>query len=134
EDALNALLTDLHPHGAHPIIEPDARMRPAESDGVLPRGFYATTNLPTSVKVDDRWLEADPVEMDCALVVSPDRSSAATVPMHRLRAGDLVVIGSGGVRVRPFERPRGPTPGRSDPFAFMTSEISSEQPKGLLGT
>ena len=134
DDALNALLTDLHPHGAHPIVEPDARLRPADTDGVLPRGFYATTNLPTSVKVDDRWLDADPVEMDCALVVSPDRASGATVPMHRVRAGDLVVLGSAGVRVRPFEKPRGPTPGLSDPFAFMTSEISSEKPKGLLVT
>jgi lysine-ketoglutarate reductase/saccharopine dehydrogenase-like protein (TIGR00300 family) len=70
--------------------------------------------------------------MDCALVVAADRQSARTEPMHRVKAGDLVVVGSAGVRVRPFEKPRGPTPGLSDPFAFMTSEISSEKPKGLL--
>jgi lysine-ketoglutarate reductase/saccharopine dehydrogenase-like protein (TIGR00300 family) len=134
EPALRALLADLHPHGAHPLEEPEATLRPAEADGVLPRGFYATTNLATSVKVDGRWLDVDPVEMDCALVVSADKTSARTAAMHRVHSGDLVVVGSGGVRVRPFEKPRGPTPGLGDPFAFMTSEISSEKPKGLLVT
>jgi lysine-ketoglutarate reductase/saccharopine dehydrogenase-like protein (TIGR00300 family) len=84
--------------------------------------------------VNGHWLDVDPVEMDCALVVSADKASARTAPMHRVRAGDLVVVGSGGVRVRPLEKPRGQTPGLSDPFAFMTSEISSEKPKGLLVT
>src|SRR5207302_1637454 len=67
---------------------------------------------------------------------APSRASAAedgpgwrvrTVPMHRVRAGDLVVVGSDGVRVEAPERPRGATP-----FEFMTSEVSSEKPKGLL--
>jgi lysine-ketoglutarate reductase/saccharopine dehydrogenase-like protein (TIGR00300 family) len=132
EDSLQALLTEVRLHGAHPISEPDAALRPADVDGVLPRGFYATTNLATSVKVEGHWIETDRAEMDCALVVDADKRSARTVPMHLVHAGDLVVVGSGGVRVRPFEKPRGPTPGLSDPFAFMTSEISSEKPKGLL--
>jgi lysine-ketoglutarate reductase/saccharopine dehydrogenase-like protein (TIGR00300 family) len=132
EDALQALLTELHPHGAHPVVEPDAQLRPADADGVLPRGFYATTNLQTSVKVDGRWLPTAPAEMDCTIVVSNDRGSARTAPMHRVRAGDLIVVGRGGVRVHPLERPRLPTAGLPDQFAFMTSEISSEKPKGLI--
>jgi lysine-ketoglutarate reductase/saccharopine dehydrogenase-like protein (TIGR00300 family) len=140
-DSLDALLTEFRLHGANPVSERDATLRAADADGVLPRGFYATTNLATSVKVGGRWIDADRAEMDCALVVDADTHSARTVPMHRVKAGDLVVVGSGGVRVRPFEKPRGPTPGSSeaspskrisDPFAFMTSEISSEKPKGLL--
>src|SRR5437016_759568 len=47
--------------------------------------------------------------------------------VHRVRAGDLVVVGNDGVRVEAPERPRGATP-----FEFMTSEVSSEKPKGLL--
>ena len=39
--------------------------------------------------------------MDCALVVSSG-DTRARVPMHRVRAGDRVVVGWGGVRV---ERP-----------------------------
>jgi lysine-ketoglutarate reductase/saccharopine dehydrogenase-like protein (TIGR00300 family) len=134
ESALDALLTELRLHGAHPVSEPDAKLVAADTDGVLPRGFYATTNLATSVKVGGHWIDADRAEMDCALVVDADKRSARTEPMHLVKAGDLVVVGSAGVRVRPFEKPRGPTPGLSDPFAFMTSEISSEKPKGLLVT
>lgn len=132
EAALRSLLAELHPHGAHPIDEPDAILAPADADGVLPRGFYATTNLPTSVKVDRRWIDLDPVEMDCALVVDGDRATARMVPMHRVLSTDLVVVGSQGVKVRPLERPRGPQTHVSDAFAFMTSEVSSEKPKGLL--
>jgi lysine-ketoglutarate reductase/saccharopine dehydrogenase-like protein (TIGR00300 family) len=47
--------------------------------------------------------------------------------MHKARVGDRIVIGTDGVRVTPFARPRGP-----HPFEFMASEVSSEKPKGLL--
>ncbi|HVE95036.1 MAG TPA: hypothetical protein VNB24_08960, partial [Acidimicrobiales bacterium] len=48
--------------------------------------------------------------------------------------GELVVVGIAGVKVHPLEKPRGPASvtGASDSFAFMTSEVSSEKPKGLL--
>jgi lysine-ketoglutarate reductase/saccharopine dehydrogenase-like protein (TIGR00300 family) len=127
EDALAALLSRLHPHGAHPVVQPDAELVAATMDGVLPQGFYSTTNLPTLVKVDGRWLEVENPEMDCGLVVSPDHTRARTAPMHRVRMGDLVVVGSEGVQVRPLERPSG-----RSPFEFMASEVSSEKPKGLL--
>ena len=47
--------------------------------------------------------------------------------MHRIRIGDLVVVGTEGVRVSPPSRPRG-----VHPFEFMNSEVSSEKPKALL--
>jgi lysine-ketoglutarate reductase/saccharopine dehydrogenase-like protein (TIGR00300 family) len=47
--------------------------------------------------------------------------------MHRMKAGDLVVVGTEGVRVAAPERPRGHTP-----FEFMMSDVSSEKPKDLL--
>jgi lysine-ketoglutarate reductase/saccharopine dehydrogenase-like protein (TIGR00300 family) len=127
EEALGALLARLHPHGAHPITQPDAELVPATMDGVLPAGFYSTTNLHTAVKVDGKWLEVENPEMDCGLVVSADRTGARTAPMHRVHMGDLVVCGSEGVRVRPLERPSG-----RSPFEFMASEVSSEKPKALL--
>ncbi len=127
EDALAALLDRIHPHGAHPVLQPDAELVAATMDGVLPPGFYSTTNLPTSVKVDGRWVDVENPEMDCGLVVSDDRTRARTTPMHRVEMGDLVVVGSEGVRVQPLERPTG-----RSPFEFMASEVSSEKPKGLL--
>src|SRR6266566_660651 len=47
----------------------DATLEPCADDGVLPTGFYSTTNLPTQVRVSERWVDVENAEMDCALVV-----------------------------------------------------------------
>ena len=125
EDALGALLIELQEHGANRVHPVDAEMVAADLDGVLPAGFYSTTNLPTAVRVAGRWVEVENPEMDCGLVVGNGR--ARTVPMHRVRVGDLVVVGHEGIRVTPPSRPRG-----ASPFEFMSSEVSSEKPKALL--
>jgi lysine-ketoglutarate reductase/saccharopine dehydrogenase-like protein (TIGR00300 family) len=124
-EALARLLEELQVHGANRLDQAEARLEAAPADGVLPSGFYATTNLPTEVRVGGRWLTVENPEMDCALVVSGGR--ARTVPMHRVRAGDPVVVGFEGVRVTAPEKPRG-----ASPFEFMTSEVSSEKPKAVL--
>ena len=123
--ALATLLVELQVHGANPAGTTDAELVTADRDGVLPPGFYSTTNLPTRVRVDGRWLEVEHPEMDCGLVVGAGRVRA--VPMHRVRAGDLVVVGFDGVRVTAPARPRG-----ASTFEFMASEVSSEKPKSLL--
>ncbi|MDP9387578.1 MAG: TIGR00300 family protein [Actinomycetota bacterium] len=125
EDALATLLVELQAHGANRVMPGDAELVAADRDGVLPAGFYSTTNLPTAVRVDGRWVEVENPEMDCGLVVSGGR--ARTVPMHRVRVGDQVVVGNEGIRVTPPSRPRG-----ASPFEFMSSEVSSEKPKGVL--
>ena len=123
---LAALVAELQVHGANRLAAGEAETAPAEGDGVLPDGFYATTNLPTQVCLGSTWVDVENPEMDCALVVTPE-GRARTRPMHRVRAGDAVVVGRTGVRVQPLDRPRGP-----NPFEFMTSEVSSEKPKDLL--
>src|SRR5437899_505679 len=97
DDSLASLLVDLQAQGANRVDGGDAELVASEVDGVLPAGFYSTTNLPTSVRVGGRWLEVENPEMDCGLVVVPG-NRARTVPMHRVRAGDRVVVGSEGVR------------------------------------
>ncbi|MBV8236293.1 MAG: TIGR00300 family protein, partial [Acidimicrobiia bacterium] len=82
-------------------------------------------NLKTQVRLDDHWVDVDNPEMDCAVVVRD--GAATTAPMHRVHAGDPVVVGLDGVRVQPLERPRG-----ANPFEFMASEVSSEKPKDVL--
>ncbi|MDQ6911205.1 MAG: TIGR00300 family protein [Actinomycetota bacterium] len=126
DDALSALVAELRIHGANPVDQTDAVVVVAASDGVLPNAFYATTNLPTEVRLGRNWVEVDNPEMDCALVVLPDGRVRAE-PMHRVHQGDAVVVGEEGVRVRPLDRLRG-----GSPFEFMTSEVSSEKPKDLL--
>jgi lysine-ketoglutarate reductase/saccharopine dehydrogenase-like protein (TIGR00300 family) len=130
EDLLTALVAELHIHGANRVETGDAVTVLADTDGVLPQGFYSTTNLATEVRHDGRWVTVANPEMDCALVVHPDGPvdvSVRTIPMHRVRVGDAIVVGSDGVRVRPMSRPRGPSP-----FEFMSSDVSSEKPKELL--
>ena len=121
-----ALLVELSEHGANKKAESDAELVAADEDGVLPGGFYATTNLPTAVRVGGRWSDVENPEMDCGLTVTTG-GRALTLPMHRVRAGDRVVVGLDGVRVTPPERPRG-----RSAFEFMTSNASSEKPKGVL--
>ena len=67
--ALASLLAELQVHGANRVSSTDVELVPCMVDGVLPAGFYATTNLPTQVRVDRRWLDVENPEMDCALVV-----------------------------------------------------------------
>jgi lysine-ketoglutarate reductase/saccharopine dehydrogenase-like protein (TIGR00300 family) len=126
EDTLATLLAELQVHGANRLSQRDAEIVAADRDGVLPAGFYSTTNLPTSVRLDGKWVDVENPEMDCGIVVLPD-GRVRTLPMHRVRVGDRMVVGREGVRVAPSQRPRG-----HSPFEFMASEVSSEKPKGLL--
>jgi lysine-ketoglutarate reductase/saccharopine dehydrogenase-like protein (TIGR00300 family) len=125
QDALEALLVELQIHGANRIDVGDAELVAAEREGVLPPDFYSTTNLPTSVRIDGKWLDVENPEMDCAILLTDGR--ARTVPMHRVRVGDRIVVGHDGIRVFALERPRG-----ANPFEFMGSDVSSEKPKALL--
>ncbi len=111
--------------GAEPIHAEDARTAPAPADGVFPEGFYATTNLETAVRIAGRWVGVSGPEMDLGIVI--DAQGAHTVAMADVVAGEQVVIGHNGVRVRPLERPRD-----KQEFEFMNSEVSSEKPKALV--
>jgi lysine-ketoglutarate reductase/saccharopine dehydrogenase-like protein (TIGR00300 family) len=77
--------------------------------------------------VHDRWLEVELPEMDCGIRVDLAAMRAACVPIHRVGKDDLIVVGSRGVKIVPMERqaPR-------EAFEFMSSAVSTEQPKGLL--
>ena len=126
DGALAALLEELQVHGVNRVEVADATTEATDRDGVFPAGFYSTTNLPTEVRVAGTWRGVDNPEMDCGLVIDRD-GTARTVPVHRVRAGDAVVMGHLGVRVQAVSRPRGMLA-----FEFMNSEVSSEKPKALI--
>ncbi len=126
--SLDALLADVQVHGVNREDVSDADLVAAPADGVLPEGFYSTTNLITWVRVDGRWIQSGRPEMDCALLVdrTPTGARVRMVPMHQVRTGQNVVVGWHGVKVE--------TPTRADDtesFGFMTSEVSSEKPKAV---
>ena len=125
---LEQVLAKVKEHGALPSEEEQAAdLQPSPADGVFPDRFYATTNLSTSVRVNDRWLEVELIEMDCGIRVDLAAMRAECVPIHRVKKGDLIVVGNRGVKILPIERkvPR-------EAFEFMSSAVSTEQPKGLL--
>jgi lysine-ketoglutarate reductase/saccharopine dehydrogenase-like protein (TIGR00300 family) len=127
ENRLEEILHVILEHGAVPLDPADAELVPAPCDGVFPEGFYSTTNLPTSVRIDGRWIRVDGVEMDLGILVESGARVARTVPMAEVRAGDLFVVGHQGLRVKPQERPRA-----SQAFEFMSSAVSSEKPKAQV--
>lgn len=107
---------------------PDARFQPAPADGVLPEGFFTTTNLPTYVRIGGEWRMPREPRMDGALVL--DEQGALWIREgRRVRAGERVVVGhaedgSEGVYVNTAYLGGG---GEGE-FKFMTSEVSREKP------
>ncbi len=125
QGVLDRLVDALQLHGVNRLSTGPSTLVAADRDGVFPVGFYSTTNLATDVLLDGHWVSVEHPEMDCGLVVTD--GSVRTVPMHRVRTGDQIVVGSGGVRVHAPAKQRG-----ASAFEFMNSEVSSEKPKALV--
>jgi len=129
---LETILKAVRLHGAEPVEREEVRTAPAPRAGVFPEGFYATTNLGTSIYLGGRWVAVRNPEMDSGILVSgaagrPRKAQAETIKMAGARKGDAIVVGDKGVRVVPVESQRAPRD-----FEFMSSEVSTEKPKGVL--
>ncbi len=128
-ELLDRVLAKIKEHGAVAVEAENEAVEYQESpvDGVFPDHFYATTNLETRVRLENQWIAVEGTEMDCGIRIDPTAAKAQCVPMHRVKQGDLVVVGHRGVQVIPLDReqPR-------EIFEFMASAVSTEQPKGLL--
>ena len=125
DEALQRLLMRLQTRGVNMVDPGRAEYSPAEMDGVFPDGFYSTTNLPTRVRLDGRWMDVENPEMDCGLIVDGER--VYTLPMADVKAGMNVVCGAAGIKVETpvDDRPQGG-------FGFMESDVSSEKPQAVL--
>jgi lysine-ketoglutarate reductase/saccharopine dehydrogenase-like protein (TIGR00300 family) len=108
---------------------PDARFAPLPADGVLPEGFFSTSNLPTYIRVEGTWLAPIRPRMDCVVV---KRSGfLETIEPRRLRRGELIAMGEAEdgtegivVHARGF---LGGVHGANE-FRFMSTEVSRERP------
>src|SRR3954471_6719058 len=104
---------------------PDARFAPAPSDGVLPDGFFSTTNLPTFVRLNGAWRPPREPRMDSAILL--DANGELWVREgRRVRKGDMIAIaesedGAEGIFVQTELIPEG-----GHEFTFMSSEVSRE--------
>src|SRR5207245_2185968 len=130
---LDGMLTVLGPAPC-PLMSgaPEARFTPAPADGVLPDGFFSTTNLPTYVKLPPPtgWRRPRLPRMDCVIVQAGPDDLVVSEP-RRVRRGDKVAVGaaedgSEGI----FVHVEGFLGGTHSPneFRFMAAEVSRERP------
>jgi lysine-ketoglutarate reductase/saccharopine dehydrogenase-like protein (TIGR00300 family) len=124
-----------HPDFAAPRFRNarDAHFEPAPADGVLPDGFFSTTNLPTYVRVNGRWIMPAEPRMDAALVLDSGGELWAREG-RRVRRGDRVAIGvreDGSEGIYVFAEAflaHDPTALGGGEFRFMASDVSREKP------
>lgn len=128
QELLDLLIDNVQRIGAVATDASPATLQSAPADGVFPEDFYSTTNLETSVRLNNQWVRVEWPEMDCGIAVDPAANRAWTVALSDVKQGEQLVVGHEGVRVTPLERPRA----QPQVFAFMGSSVSSEKPKALL--
>jgi lysine-ketoglutarate reductase/saccharopine dehydrogenase-like protein (TIGR00300 family) len=126
-EQLEAILAEVHPHGAVPAHPSDCRTVPADIPGAFPDGFYCSTNFRTQVKLAGEWVDVEDQEMDCGIVVDPEGGAARCIPMVTVKIGDRIVVGRNGTRVFPPEAEMR----KHELFEFMASPVSSERPKAV---
>ncbi len=124
EAQLGEILDELSEIGAIVVEIKEVELKKSPKNKTLPTDFYSTTNHPTHIRYKNQWLPVEDIEMDCMIVVNPEKNHALCKPMAHIKKGDLVVVGREGIKVTPPERPRG----KLGVFEFMSSEASSEKP------
>ncbi|MBS1241498.1 MAG: hypothetical protein H6R40_925 [Gemmatimonadetes bacterium] len=108
---------------------PEARFEPAPGNGVMPEGFFSTSNLPTYVLSGGRWLMPSRPRMDCVIVRRPE--GLESVEPRKVRQGEPVAMGlaedgTEGIVVH-SEGFLGGSAGANE-FRFMATEVSRERP------
>ena len=127
---MSRLLPGLPDFDALPFAgAPAARFEPAPADGVMPEGFFSTSNLPTYVHHLTAWTLPARPRMDCVIVSRG--AELDTVEPRRVAKGELVAMGhaedgSEGIVVHT----EGFLGGGNSPneFRFMSTEVSRERP------
>jgi lysine-ketoglutarate reductase/saccharopine dehydrogenase-like protein (TIGR00300 family) len=105
-------------------LAPDVHTSAAESDGILPDNFYATTIYPEYFKIDGVWRLIDAPRMDCAAVIKNGLPVATEA--RRVRQGERIVVGreedmTNGVFID-FSAFQDSEPGKAQNFAFRTGK------------
>jgi len=108
---------------------PQARFEAAPGDGVLPEGFFSTSNLPTYLHVGTLWVMPTRPRMDCVIVRRG--AQLETIEPRRLKRGEMIAMGeaedgSEGIYVH-SEGFLGGSHSANE-FRFMSTEVSRERP------
>jgi len=130
DESLQRLLMRLQTRGVNQLPHGDAAVARSDRDGVLPDGFYATTNLETQVRLAGQWHDVVNPEMDCGLVVEESATGdvrVRTVPMSDVACGMRIVVGAAGIQVTV------PEPGLStETVAAFAGDHGAERPQTVL--
>jgi len=70
---------------------PDAELKQADADGILPDEFHATSIFPEYIKIDGEWRLIKASRMDCCVVVRDGEPFA--VEQRNVKKGEYVVLG-----------------------------------------
>ena len=119
---LGEILETIHREGAVSKIQKGILLKESPKDMVMPDDFYSTTNNHTQVFHNEKWIQVENMMMDKCIVVRYNR--AFCVPVRDVRKGDKIIVGEGGIKITPPERPREGV----NVFEFMGSSSSSERP------
>ena len=125
---LDEVLRDIYLLGAVPLNVEEVTIKSAPANMVLPKDFYLTTNNPTFIYFEDKWIEVDDLMMDKVIAIEKKLRTAYCKPSREVKKGDLIVVGEKGVRVKPPER----SLERTGIFQFMDSDTSSEKPAAVI--
>ncbi len=107
----------------------DAIFVPAPANGVLPDGFFSTTNLPTYVRVGGQWRLPHEPRMDAVLFLDGN-DHLSVREGRRILQGDRVAVGrreDGSEGIFVYSNAFADE-AAADEFQFMTSEVSREKP------
>jgi lysine-ketoglutarate reductase/saccharopine dehydrogenase-like protein (TIGR00300 family) len=126
-----SLVTFLPPDftAPHLAAAPEARFQTAPADGVLPEGFFSTSNLPTYVRSGGEWRMPREPRMD-AVIVLGTHGDLSVKESRRVKKGEQVAVGfaedgSEGIFVHASAFLGDENEGE---FKFMSSEVSREKP------
>jgi lysine-ketoglutarate reductase/saccharopine dehydrogenase-like protein (TIGR00300 family) len=129
DSTLQRLLMQLQTRGVNQLVQDDATLVTSERDGVLPDGFYSTTNLETRVRLGGQWYDVANPEMNCGLVVDDSTESGArvrTVPLSDVVRGMRVVVGAAGIQVTV------PSSGPVSTPSPFDAALASDRPQTVL--
>ena len=119
---LDEILETIYREGAVSKIQKGILLKKSPKDMVMPDDFYSTTNNHTQVFHNQKWIQVENMMMDKCIVVKHNR--AFCVPVRDVKKGDQIIVGEGGIKITPPERPREGV----NVFEFMGSSSSSERP------
>lgn len=119
---LGEILETIHREGAVSKIQKGILLKKSPKDMVMPDDFYSTTNNHTQVFHNEKWIQVENMMMDKCIVIKHNR--AFCVPVRDVKKGDEIIVGEGGIKITPPERPREGV----NVFEFMGSSSSSERP------